>query len=146
MFTATGGPTDLPLVVLGHCVGVVDQYHATHNRQSTLKRHGQSQITGILCSSHILASELLCYYCRRSSYLCDNWFLQLCSIKQRSPMKLHITEQYDQHMGHVDNSDRMANSYSMSWRSFWWTTKLFFHLLDLTVLNSWILLSSYGAI
>jgi hypothetical protein len=26
-----------------------------------------------------------------------------------------------------------------------WTTKLFFHLLDLTVLNSWILLSSCGA-
>jgi len=26
-----------------------------------------------------------------------------------------------------------------------WTTKLFFHILDLTVLNSWILLSSCGA-
>ena len=39
----------------------------------------------------------------------------------------------------------MANSYSMSRRNFKWTTKLFFHLLDLTVLNSWILLSSCGA-
>ena len=37
------------------------------------------------------------------------------------------------------------NSYSMCRRTFKWTTKLFFHLLDLTVLNSWILLSSYGA-
>lgn len=48
-------------------------------------------------------------------------------------------------MGYVDNSDRMANSYSMSRRNFKWTMKLFFHLLDLTVLNSWILLSSCGA-
>ena len=29
-------------------------------------------------------------------------------------------------------------------RTFKWTTKLFFHLLNLTVLNSWILLSSCG--
>ena len=33
----------------------------------------------------------------------------------------------------------------MSWHTFKWTTKLFFHLLDLTVLNSWILLSSCAA-
>jgi hypothetical protein len=39
----------------------------------------------------------------------------------------------------------MANSYSMCRRTFKWTTKLFFHLLDLTVLNSWILPSSCGA-
>ena len=48
-------------------------------------------------------------------------------------------------MGYIDNSYRMANSYSMCRRTFKWTTKLFFHLLDLTVLNSWILLSSCGA-
>ena len=39
----------------------------------------------------------------------------------------------------------MANSSSMSRRTFKWTTKLFFHFLDLTVLNSWILLPSSGA-
>jgi len=54
-------------------------------------------------------------------------------------------ENYNELMGYVDNSDRMANSYSMSWRTFKWTTKLFFHFLDLTVLNSWILLSSCEA-
>jgi len=63
----------------------------------------------------------------------------------KCPMKPHIMEQYNQHMGYVDNSDRVANSYSMSRRTFKWTMKLFFHLLDLTVLNSWILLSSCGA-
>ena len=59
-------------------------------------------------------------------------------------MKPHIVEGYNQHMGFVDISDRMANSYSMSRRNFKWTTKLFSHLLDVTVLNSWILLSSCG--
>ena len=61
------------------------------------------------------------------------------------PVKPYIVERYDRHMGYVDNSNRMANSYSMSRHTFKWTTKLFFHLLDLTVLNSWILLSSCGA-
>jgi len=35
MFTATGGHTDMPFVVLGYSVGVVGQSHATHNRQTT---------------------------------------------------------------------------------------------------------------
>jgi len=61
------------------------------------------------------------------------------------PMKPHIVERYNQHMGYVDNSNRMANNYSVSRLTFKWTMKLFFHLLDLTVLNSWSLLSSCGA-
>jgi len=60
-------------------------------------------------------------------------------------VKLQIVARYNQHMGYVDNSDRMANRYSMCCRNFKWTMKLFFHLLDLTILNSWILLSSCGA-
>jgi hypothetical protein len=62
-----------------------------------------------------------------------------------SPVKPHIVEQYNRHFGFVDNSGRMANSYSMDRRHLKWTTKLFFHLLDLTILNSWNLLSSCGA-
>jgi len=61
------------------------------------------------------------------------------------PMKPDIVEQYNWHMGYVDSSDHMTNSYSMCRRTFKWTTKLFFHFLDLTVLNSWVLLSSCGA-
>ena len=61
------------------------------------------------------------------------------------PVKSHIMEQYNWHMGNVDSSYRMANSYVMSWSTFKWTTKLFFHLLGLTVLNSQILSSSCGA-
>ena len=67
-----------------------------------------------------------------------------CDDRKRA-VKPQIVARYNRHMGYVDISDLMANSYSMCRRNFKWTIKLFFHLLDLTVLNSWILLSSCGA-
>jgi hypothetical protein len=60
-------------------------------------------------------------------------------------VKPQIMARYNRHVGYVDISDCMAITYSMCRRIFTWTTKLFFHLLDLTVLSSWILLSSCGA-
>jgi len=57
----------------------------------------------------------------------------------------HIVERYNRHLDYIDNSDCMANSYLMSRHTFRWSIKFFFNLLDLSVLNSWILLSSYGA-
>ena len=60
-------------------------------------------------------------------------------------LKLHIVERYNRHMGYVDNSERSANRYLMSRRTFQWTTKLFFHLLHLPVLNSRMLLFWCGA-
>jgi len=67
-----------------------------------------------------------------------------CDDRKRA-VKPQMVARYNRHMGYVDISDLMANSYSMCRRNFKWTTKLFFHLLDLTVLKSWILLSSCGA-
>jgi hypothetical protein len=65
--------------------------------------------------------------------------------ENKPPVKPHIVARYNQHMGYVYNSNLMVNSCSMSQHNFKWTTKLFFYLLDLTVLNSWILLSLCGA-
>ena len=59
-------------------------------------------------------------------------------------IKLQIVKDYNLHMGYVDKGDRMANSYSMSRRTFKWTKKLFFHLLELAILNGYILHSSCG--
>jgi hypothetical protein len=47
-------------------------------------------------------------------------------------------------MGYVDKGDRMANSSSINCRTWKWTKKLFFHLFDLTILNTNILFSSLG--
>jgi hypothetical protein len=54
-------------------------------------------------------------------------------------LKPQIVEDYNRHMGYVDNGDRMANR--CTWK---WTKKLFFHLFDLAILNSYILFSSLG--
>ena len=51
---------------------------------------------------------------------------------------------YNRHMRYVDKGDRMAISYSINRRTWEWTKKLFFHLFDLTILNSHILFSSLG--
>jgi len=59
----------------------------------------------------------------------------ICDNSNR-PMKPHIVEQYNWYMCYIDSSDHMTNSYSMSRRTSKWTTKLFFHFLVLTVLNS----------
>ena len=86
---------------------------------------------------------------RRGVYLLTNMDTppeegNFCGENKRA-VKPQIMARYNQHMGYVDISDRMANSNSMFRRTFKWTTKLFFHLLDLTVLKSWILLPSCGA-
>jgi hypothetical protein len=47
-------------------------------------------------------------------------------------------------MGYVDKRDRMASSYSISRWTWKWAKKLFFHLLDLAILNRYILLSLCG--
>ena len=61
------------------------------------------------------------------------------------PMKPHSVEWYNWYMGYINNSHHTTNSYLINRHSFKWTMKLSFHLMDLTVLNSWILLSSCGA-
>ena len=69
---------------------------------------------------------------------------KVISAMRGKAIKPQIVMDYNHHMGYVDKGDRMANSYSTSRRTFEWTKKLFFHLLDLTILNSYILHSSCG--
>jgi hypothetical protein len=60
-------------------------------------------------------------------------------------LKPVIIQNYNQLMGYVDKSDHMINTYSISRWAWKWMKKLFFHLLDLTVLNSYIILHSCGS-
>ena len=62
----------------------------------------------------------------------------------RKAIKPQIVIDYNHHMRYVDKGDRMANSYFISHRTFKRIKKLFFHLLDLAILNSYILHSSCG--
>jgi hypothetical protein len=59
----------------------------------------------------------------------------------RKGIKPQIVADYNRHMGYVDKGDRMANSYSINRRTWKLTKKLFFHLFDLAILNSYNLFS-----
>jgi hypothetical protein len=53
-------------------------------------------------------------------------------------------ESYNSNMGFVDMSDKMANNYSSSQKTWKWTKKLFFHLVNLIILNVFIIHYSCG--
>ena len=55
-----------------------------------------------------------------------------------------IVMDYNHHMGYVDKGDRMANSYSISSRTFKWMKKLFFQLLDLAILKATFFIPRVG--
>ena len=59
-------------------------------------------------------------------------------------IKPAIMVDYNRHMGHGDNVDRMANRYTASRRTCKWTKKPLFHLLYLAIVNSYVLFSSRG--
>ncbi|PNF24209.1 hypothetical protein B7P43_G15857 [Cryptotermes secundus] len=59
-------------------------------------------------------------------------------------VKPHVIEDFNAHTGFVDKSDRMVNSYGIARRTWKWTKKLFFHLLDMSILNAYLLHKSCG--
>lgn len=54
-------------------------------------------------------------------------------------MKPKAIEEYNQHMGGVDKSDQLLSYYGFSHRTVKWWRRAFFHLLDLSVVNAYIL-------
>ena len=59
-------------------------------------------------------------------------------------IKPYVVEDYSPYMGFVDKSDRMVNSYGIARRTWKWAKKLFFHLRDMTILNTFLIHKSCG--
>jgi hypothetical protein len=59
-------------------------------------------------------------------------------------IKPHVVEDYNAYMGYVDKSDRMVISYGIARITWKWTKKLFFHLIDITILNAFLIHKSCG--
>jgi len=53
-----------------------------------------------------------------------------------------IIQDYNRHMGYLDESDCITNYYCVSRWTWKWTKKLFFQLMDLAIFNSFIILAS----
>jgi hypothetical protein len=64
--------------------------------------------------------------------------------EHRRAHKPVIVKDYRQCMGYFDTGNKMANSYSISWTAQKRAIKLFFHLMHVTMLNSYINLTSCG--
>jgi len=60
-------------------------------------------------------------------------------------VKLAIIQDYSRDMEYVGKSDHVMNFYAISRWTWKWTKKIFFHLLDLNILNSTIILASCGS-
>jgi len=60
-------------------------------------------------------------------------------------MQLARIPDYTRNRGYVNKSDHMTNSYSISRWTWKWTKKIFFQLMDLTILNNYIILASCGS-
>ena len=50
-----------------------------------------------------------------------------------------IVRQYNRHMGGVDLLDSIIGKYKIKMRSRKWYMRLFYHLLDITIINAWLL-------
>ncbi|GBM40470.1 PiggyBac transposable element-derived protein 4 [Araneus ventricosus] len=64
-----------------------------------------------------------------------------CGIKKLTT-KPKIVADYNKHMGYVDLGDRMASTYTFTQRTRKWTKKLFFSLIDIAVLNAFLMFKS----
>lgn len=81
-----------------------------------------------------------------SNYL-DPTKLESVSRKQKDGTKKVVScppvvRIYNQHMGYVDKGDQLKKSYEINRKSKKWWHRIFFHFLDLVVVNSWILFFS----
>ncbi|GBN56758.1 hypothetical protein AVEN_71864-1 [Araneus ventricosus] len=65
-----------------------------------------------------------------------------CGIKKLTTTKPKIVSDCNKHMGYVDLGDRMASTYTFTRQTRKWTKKLFFSLIDIAVLNAFLVLKS----
>jgi hypothetical protein len=93
-------------------------------------------------------TSAVCWKDKREVYLLTNMHNPPASghfvDEEGNASKPVCIESYNKIMGFVDLSDMMANSYSISRKMWKWPKKLFFHLLDLTILNALIIHKSCG--
>ena len=54
-------------------------------------------------------------------------------------MKPTMIQEYNKHMGGVDKSDKLLSYYGFSHRTVKWWRHVFFHLLDMSVVNAYVL-------
>jgi hypothetical protein len=59
-------------------------------------------------------------------------------------LKPQIVQDYNQHMDYTDKGDSLTNSFSIQQQTWKWTKKLLFHLLNMIIMNSFLLPTPCG--
>jgi len=111
--------------------------HKVNMKRGDLKTKVKGNLTTIVWKDKQKGNTLMNMY---SPQLEGNFF-----GKHGKAMQLAMIQNYDRHMRFVDKSDHMIKCYSISRWTWKWTKKPVFHLLDLTILNSFIILTSRGS-
>ena len=70
---------------------------------------------------------------RRNSKTKDGKYVRLELKKPKA------VDDYNQNMGGVDRSDQLLSSYDVLLKSYRWWKTLFFHMIDVSIVNSFIL-------
>ncbi|GFW03787.1 piggyBac transposable element-derived protein 4 [Trichonephila clavipes] len=68
--------------------------------------------------------------------------VSLCEKEKLTTTKPKSVADYNKHMRYVDLGDRMSSTYSFARRTRKWTKKLFFSLIDIAVLNAFLMFKS----
>lgn len=119
-----------------NCCGTVRKNRKKFPKDMVMKKMARGSTTTRFANG----MTALCWKDKREVLMLSNMHLPSNQVqKNENKEKPPIVADYNKHMGYVDLSDRMANSYSFGRRTLKWTKKLFFHLLDLSVLNAYIL-------
>lgn len=63
--------------------------------------------------------------------------------QEKEVRKPEVVHQYNIHMGGVDKSDQLIAPYNVLMKSMRWWKTLFFHMVDLAVVNSFILFQEW---
>jgi hypothetical protein len=122
-----------------------------HNRKGMPSDFGPKQLKikkGDIVSRVKGTLRAVCWKNKREVYVLSNMHIPPAEgnfMSAGKAVKPSTIEYYNTHMGYVDLSDRMAKSYSINRRTWKWTKKFFFLLLDLTVLKAYILSKSCGS-
>lgn len=122
-----------------NCCGTVRQNRKKFPKDMVKKKMARGSVT--MRFAHGMTA--VCWKDKREVLMLSNMHLPSDQVvKTENTGKPQIVADYNKHMGYVDLSDRMANSYSFGRRTLKWTKKIFFHLLDLSVLNAYLLVKN----
>ena len=69
----------------------------------------------------------------------EKWFSK-ATIKIKCP---NLVQEYNHHMGGVDLLDSLLGYYRNKIKSKKWYHRIFFHLIDMVIVNAWILWCKY---